>query len=327
MSLYIIIGLVALGVAGAALAVGQLFIGEDDKVGDRLASLTKNGGRGSSEGSGEAAASSSFLRTPLDDAPDKMEEIFGTLIKKFNLKKFISQSGLDLTVSKFLTITLSLGAVAGILGALFLPRWWLGLVTGGFAAILPYLYVWWVRKRRLKKFASQLPNALDLMSQALRAGQSLPAGIQLVGQQVDMPLGPEFALAYEQQNLGSSVTDSLEKMCERIPDLDLRFFTTAVVLQRQTGGDLAEILDKISHLIRERFQIKGMIQALTGEGRMSGLVLLALPPFLMLVMVKLNYEYLLLLFTDPLGHKMLAFGLFMQVVGALWIKKIIEIKV
>ena len=165
------------------------------------------------------------------------------------------------------------------------------------------------------------------MAQALRAGQSLPSGIQLVGTQVDQPLGPEFNLAFEQQNLGMTLNDSLRAMSERIPNLDLRFFVTAVVLQRQTGGDLAEVLDKISNLTRERFKIRGQIQALTGEGRISGVVLLAMPPVLFVVMMKLNYEYVMMLFEDPLGQKMLLGGLILQFIGAFSIKKIIDIKV
>ena len=177
------------------------------------------------------------------------------------------------------------------------------------------------------KFGSQLPAALDLMSQALRAGQSLPAGIQLVGTQMSAPLGPEFHRAFEQQNLGMTLPDSLKAMTERIPNLDLRFFVTAVILQRQTGGDLAEILDKISHLTRERFQIRGQIQALTGEGRISGIVLLGLPPILFGVMLKLNYDYVMMLFEDPMGQKMLIVAVILQFVGAFSIKKIIDIKV
>jgi tight adherence protein B len=165
------------------------------------------------------------------------------------------------------------------------------------------------------------------MSQALRAGQSLPSGIQLVGAQVDQPLGPEFNLAFEQQNLGMTLNDSLRAMSERVPNLDLRFFVTAVVLQRQTGGDLAEVLDKISSLTRERFKIRGQIQALTGEGRISGVVLLAMPPVLFFVMMKLNYEYVMMLFEEPLGQKMLLGGLILQFIGAFSIKKIIDIKV
>src|SRR5690606_16000881 len=129
------------------------------------------------------------------------------------------------------------------------------------------------------------------------------------------------------QNLGQPLEEAIEEMTERVPNLDLRFFATAVVLQRQTGGDLAEILDKIGHLVRERYKIWGQIQALTGEGRLSGVVLLALPPVLAVVMWRLNPGYLMTLFHDPMGHQMLAFAIVMQIIGALVIRKIVNIKV
>lgn len=326
MGTYIIIGLITLGVAGAIFAVSLIFMSDNEKLDDRLANLTRNGGRG---GGGAEAVESSILRAPLEEAPNFIEDQMQGLVKKFNLKKFITQSGLTLTVSNFLMMSLGLLVGVTVISSLLLPRKliWAGPLAGAMCATFPYIYVMFVRGRRLKKFASQLPGALDLMAQAMRAGQSLPAGIQLVGQQVPEPLGPEFHMAYEQQNLGSTIIGSLEQMCERVPDLDLRFFATAVTLQRQTGGDLAEILDKIGKLIRERFKIKGMIQALTGEGRISGAVLLAMPPILFLVMLKLNYKYVMKLFEEPMGHQMLAGAIIMQVVGALWIKKIINIKV
>ncbi len=192
---------------------------------------------------------------------------------------------------------------------------------------MPFTYVWWTRRSRLKKFGAQLPEAMDLIGQALRAGQSLPAGIHLVSTQMPDPIGPEFSRAYEQQNLGIPLEQSLLDMTNRISNLDLQFFATAVILQRQTGGDLAEILDKIAKLCRERFQIHGQIQALTGEGRLSGIVLLALPPVLFVTMLKLNYDYVMMLFNEPLGQKMLIFGIIMQFLGAIWIKKVITIKV
>ena len=329
MGLYIIIGLITLGVAGAIFAVALIFMGDNEKLDDRLASLTRNGGRGLT-GAAEGGPQSSILRSPLEEAPNFIEQQLKSLIKMFNLRKLIEQSGLELKVANFLMMTIGLG-IGGIVLCLMLLPAKIGFLSAPFVglvlAFFPYIYVMFKRGRRLKKFANQLPQALDLMSQAMRAGQSLPAGIQLVGQQVAAPLGPEFHTAYEQQNLGSTIVDSLEQMCDRIPDLDLRFFATAVMLQRQTGGDLAEILDKIGKLVRERMQIKGMIQALTGEGRISGSVLLAMPPILFLVMLKLNYEYVMKLFEEPLGHKMLAVAIAMQIVGALWIKKIINIKV
>ncbi len=141
------------------------------------------------------------------------------------------------------------------------------------------------------------------------------------------PIGKEFGRVFEEQNLGISMDDSLTSLTGRVPNLDLKFFATAIVLQRQTGGDLAEILDKIGYIIRERFKIWGQVQALTGEGRLSGIVLLALPPVLFLAVYRLNPDYIMMLFTDPMGKKMLAGAVVMQVLGALVIRKIINIKV
>ncbi len=144
--------------------------------------------------------------------------------------------------------------------------------------ILPLVWLMMRRKRRLKTFAAQLPDALELVARALRAGHSLAAGMHVVAEEMPAPIGNEFGRVFEEQNLGIPLEEALRNMSERVPNLDLQFFVTAVVLQRQTGGDLAEILDKIGYVIRERFKIWGQVQALTGEGRLSGIVLLALPP-------------------------------------------------
>ena len=172
-----------------------------------------------------------------------------------------------------------------------------------------------------------MPEALELLGRSLRAGHSLNAGFGLVANETEPPLATEFGRCFEEQNFGIPLEEAIEDMAGRVPNMDLRFFATAVILQRQTGGDLAEILDKIGHLVRERLMILGQIQALTGEGRMSGAVLLALPPVLFLVMLKLNFEYVMMLFTDPIGRYLLCGALVSQVFGALMIKKIITIKV
>src|SRR6185503_294021 len=155
--------------------------------------------------------------------------------------------------------------------------------------------------------------ALELIGRALRAGHSLASGFKLVADEMDAPISTEFERCYEAQNLGVTLEDAIEEMTNRVPNLDLRFFATAVILQRQTGGDLAEILDKIGHLVRERFKIWGAIQALTGEGRLSGIVLLAMPPALFLVMFRMNPEYCMVLFRDPMGQQMLAVAIVMQI--------------
>lgn len=318
---YILFGLIAVGIGGMVFAASMLF--QNDQQGhieDRLANLTQNKGRGSNT---KAATPASLLNSPLDDAPDKIEEYLNKLL---DLRKFLSQTGTELSIGNFIGLTVGATLGTAVLTAIFLPIGFVP-VTSLIATVLPFWTLSLLRKRRLNKFGEQLPAALDLMSQALRAGQSLPSGIQLVGAQVDQPLGPEFHLAFEQQNLGMTLNDSLRAMSERVPNLDLRFFVTAVVLQRQTGGDLAEVLDKISSLTRERFKIRGQIQALTGEGRISGVVLLAMPPVLFVVMMKLNYDYVMMLFEEPLGQKMLLGGLILQFIGAYSIKKIIDIKV
>ncbi|QDT13687.1 type II secretion system F family protein [Planctomycetes bacterium K23_9] len=200
-------------------------------------------------------------------------------------------------------------------------------ILGATFALLPVGWLILKRKKRLNKFGKQMPEALELIGRSLRAGHSLNAGFGLVASEMEEPLSKEFGRAFEEQNLGIPLDEAIEEMANRVPNMDLRFFATAVILQRQTGGDLAEILDKIGHLIRERLQILGQIQALTGEGRMSGAVLLALPPVLFLVMLKLNYEYVMQLFTDEIGRYMLCLALVTQLIGALVIKKIITIKV
>jgi tight adherence protein B len=243
------------------------------------------------------------------------------------LRSLLEQAGLRLDPTKFLLIAGGLGGM-GALGCMLMFRHVPAAVaTGLFLATLPFIFVFVKRRLRLNAFTKQLPDALDLIGRALRAGHSLAAGFNMVAEEMGDPIGTEFERVYESQNLGIPLDEALEDMTRRVPNVDLRFFATAIILQRQTGGDLAEILDKIGYLIRERFKIWGQIKALTGEGRLSGIILLALPPALAGVMYKLNPDYLMLLFRDPMGKQMLASALVMQVIGALVIRKIVNIKV
>ena len=265
-----------------------------------------------------------ILAEPLDDSPGFLEGLFNRF---GDVDRLLKQADTQLTPARLGFISLVLGAggvtlgvVAHIHSAVLVP-------VGLFAAFLPLLWVLWRRKRRLKAFGVQLPDALDMLARALRAGQSLGAGIGMVASEVGPPLGKEFGRVFEEQNLGIPWEDSLDALTERVPNLDLKFFATAVILQRQTGGDLAEILDKIGSLIRDRFKIWGAVQALTGEGRLSGVVLMALPVVLFFAVYRLNPEYVMVLFTDPMGKKMLAVAVFLQILGALAIRKIVNIKV
>ncbi len=320
MMIYLILASVFIFVSGLIFAASLLLRGNKDQVHDRLESLTMNQGRGQIK----AAQQASVLKSPLDDVPNQIEEFVARFL---NLPLFIEQSGLNLTVGKLVGLSIGISTLFAFVYMVLSPLKILAPLPFIVGGMLPMGYVWFVRRKRMMKFGKQLPEALDLISQALRAGQSLPSGIQLVGQQMEDPLGPEFHRAFDEQNLGVTLEDSLRGMLDRIPNLDLQFFVTAICLQRQTGGDLAEILDKIGKLIRERYIIWGQIQALTGEGRLSGIVLLGLPPALFLVMLKINYDYVMMLFHDPLGIKMLIGGIILQLLGAAAIKKIITIKV
>lgn len=317
--MWIIYVAVGLGVATLIIGVTMLFRTTDESVEDRLDALA-----GMKPGAAISDASASLLAGPLDDVPGFMERTFGKL---FNLRLMIEQADVDIAPPTFALFMLGLGAGSAVLCYVVGVHWAVALGVGLTLATGPLLWLIFLKKRRLKAFGQQLPEALELMGRGLRAGHSLQAGFQLVGEETSDPLGTEFMRVFEEQNLGVPLEQAMIGMTERVPNLDLRFFATAVVLQRQTGGDLAEILDKIGSLIRERFKIFGQIQALTGEGRLSGIVLLALAPVLFLVMLKLNYEYAMTLFNDPLGRKMMAFTIVIQLIGAIVIKKIVNIKV
>jgi tight adherence protein B len=192
---------------------------------------------------------------------------------------------------------------------------------------LPFLWLWNKRRLRLKKFAELLPDALELVARALRAGHSLAAGMHVVAEEMPSPIADEFGRVFDEQNLGIPIEDAMKAMCERVPNLDLRFFVTSVGIQRQTGGDLAEILDKIGYVIRERYRILGQVKALTGEGRLSGVVLIALPFALFAFMLNTKPDYVEVLWTTELGKKMSIFAIIAQILGAVVIRKIVNIKV
>jgi tight adherence protein B len=320
MLIYLILGASFLGVACLVGGVATLLLrsGSESVVEERLEVLT-----GMAQPAKNKPSEISLLAQPLNDMPSAVEEF----VKRFfNLHAFLQQADSTLTVSQFLLLSAGIGVgTAILLPVLRLPL--AAAPAGLLMGAIPLAALYVKRKRRLAAFGKQLPEALELIARALRAGHSLASGFKLVADEMSDPIAKEFERCYEAQNLGVPLEEAIEDMTNRVPNLDLRFFATAVILQRQTGGDLAEILDKIGYLVRERFKIWGQIQALTGEGRLSGIVLLALPPALFVVMWYLNPGYSMTLFTDPMGIKMLVGALVMQVFGALVIRKIVNIKV
>ena len=309
------IGVTAL-IGGFAL----LLRGRTEEVMDtRLAQLTST-----KSSLKDQLGAGSVLSSPLSGVAINWAD---KVVKAFNLNRLFTQANVALTPMKFMTITGGLAAGGFIFGTVLGWHPGLSLLLSVACAFLPLFWLKFKRAKRFKKFGAQLPDALELIARALRSGHSIGAGFNLVAQEMNDPIASEFTKVFEEQNLGIPIDEALKNMVERIPNLDLKFFATAIILQRTTGGDLAEILDKIGELVRERFKIRGQVQALTGEGRLSGVVLLALPPVLFGAVYKLNPEYLMVLFTDIMGQKMLAGAVVMQILGALVIRKIVNIKV
>ena len=320
-----IVIVIAVGVFVASLVAFAVNVmvpgGDSTSTEDRLAAMAS---RRRGAGNSDEPEQGSLLLAGTEDSTNVLSKLLGNMPA---LADYLEQADIPLSPSKFAFICIACFGGGFAACALTPVPILLAPILGAMLTGLPVGWLFFKRKKRLAKFGQQMPEALELLGRSLRAGHSLNAGFGLVASEMEAPLATEFGRAFEEQNFGIPLDEAIEDMAGRVPNMDLRFFATAVVLQRQTGGDLAEILDKIGHLIRERLMILGQIQALTGEGRMSGAVLLALPPVLFLVMLKLNYEYVMTLFTDEIGRYMLGLALVTQIIGALVIKKIITIKV
>jgi tight adherence protein B len=247
--------------------------------------------------------------------------------KFLSFQKLFEQADCHIKPSTLFGIGLLLAALAATAGIVMKLALWVIFPLALLFLSAPLVWLWNKRRLRLKKFAAQLPDSLELVARALRAGHSLAAGMHVVAEEMPSPIADEFGRVFEETNLGISVEEALKSMCERVPNLDLRFFVTSVAIQRSTGGDLAEILDKIGYVVRERFRILGQVQALTGEGRLSGVVLIALPFALFAFMLNAKPDYVKLLWEHELGQKMSIFAIIAQILGALCIRKIVNIKV
>jgi tight adherence protein B len=226
-----------------------------------------------------------------------------------------------------LLLIFSLCGAAGAIAGLVARGATGGLLGGALGVALAYKALALKKKLRLRKFEKQLPEALELMARSLKAGHAFPSGFQMVAAELPNPIAAEFLRTFNEYNHGLDLSLALLNLCQRIDLKDLKFFTTAVNIQRETGGNLAEILEKIAALIRERFKLRRQIMALTAEGRLSGLILILLPPVTALIFFFLNPEYMRLLLTHPLGRTMALTALGFQGLGLLVIRKIINIKV
>lgn len=292
------------------------------RVQDRL--REKSGFDGDSNA--EKAVKASILRQKKE-----AESLIAGALSKLSvigaLQRMLDQANVHFSATSVLINLTGLGACGYIACHFLNQELWISISVALGLVLVPLLVVFVMRKIRLNRFLNQLPDVFELMSQALRAGHSLPNAVLVISQQLSDPVRSEFARVFHEQNLGIKIEDALKGMAKRIGMMDVNFFVTAVCIQRQTGGDLAEVLDNISGVIRERIKLFGMVKALTAEGRLSGWVLLALPIVVFVLELVVNPNYADKLLSTEIGNYMLITGAVMQLLGLAMIQKIVNIKV
>jgi len=244
-----------------------------------------------------------------------------------DLQKLLAQAGMSMRAGNFLGISALSGVGATLIAYVFGKRVegaWIALLIG---FIIPYSYASIRRNKRFEKFEELFPQAIDTLARAVRAGHAFTTALEMITNEVAEPVSSEFRQLYEEQKFGMPVRDALMNLTDRVPLVDVKFFVTAVMLQRETGGNLAEILDYLSYVIRERFKIQRQVRVYTAQGRLTMALLMGMPPIIVTMMLVLNPSFIRPLFSDPIGHTLLVLGITLQTVGYFVIRKIIRIQV
>jgi tight adherence protein B len=240
--------------------------------------------------------------------------------------RLLEEAGLKMTVGGFV-LTVAVVGMAGAVGCWMLTSMFFAAVVAGLlAATIPVLYVRRKRTVRLQTFEEQFPEAIDLISRALRAGHALTTGLGMVADEIPTPVGPEFRRLYDEQNFGMSLPEAMRAMSRRVPVLDARFFVTAVLTQREAGGNLSEVLDNLASVMRERFKLKRQIRVISAHGRISAWVLAALPPVLASVLFVLSPNFMKVLWEDPLGVRIVLVAVTLQIIGTIIISRMVKIE-
>ena len=315
---------VFLVVTGIAMGVGWAISGIPANMAQkRLAKRLKEVGSQSTTTEGETA---SVVRQDDQGPLPGIQKLLGKTGAGAGLSRLIEQSGVRATTGGILVVSGAL-AVLGMFGVLMFSPVGGAAPAGLLLGALPFLFLMHRRSARRKKFEEQFPEALDLLSRALRAGHAFQTSLGMVADEVAEPVGPEFKKTFDQQNFGLPLKECLFELADRVPLLDVRFFATAVTIQRETGGNLAEILDNLAYVVRERFKILRQVRVHTAHGRFTGYVLLALPAVLGIILSYLSPDHMNTLFTEQMGKTMLIGAAVMQTVGYFWIKQVIKIEV
>jgi len=268
-----------------------------------------------------------ILKRQALSATPWLDELLRDLPGSEDLARLIRQAGQSWQVGPFIITSLVVTVIVAALASLTIPSGVLCVTIGIAAGSLPYLFLLIARERRFRKCDEQVPEAVDLMARALRAGHAVPAVIEMVGKEIAEPLAGEFRIVHEEQNFGLPLRDAMLNLVDRVPRDDVRFVVTAILLQKETGGNLAVILDKTAAVARERSRLYGQLRIYTAQGRITGLILCVAPFVMCGVLSLLNWKYERILFTHPTGLRSIYVGLVMMVLGILIIRKIIDVKV
>ncbi|MGH9728294.1 MAG: type II secretion system F family protein [Candidatus Acidiferrales bacterium] len=310
--------------ATVVLVFVWLFVGADknqELVRRRLEAVHK------AERRGETSLSLKLVRDEMLSGVPALNRLLMRWPWATRLQEFLVQAGMDIKPAKIVLLSCVLALGGYLICGYFYPSVWVDIASGIVLGGIPFAVVAWKRRRRLRKFEEHLPEALDLLGRAVRAGHAFTTGLEMIAKEASEPIAGEFRKTFEEQNFGIPLRDALLNMSERIPSLDVRFFVTALLIQKETGGNLAEILDSLSRVIRDRFRIYRDVKTKTAQGRLTAGILIALPPLMMLALGSLNPHYMKVLFTDPIGPLILLTAGIMQLVGSAVIWKIIHFEV
>jgi len=319
--------LVFVVVAGIAFAIGALIDQREARarlIRDRLASVEKPAERAPGED----------LALVRDEMLSKIPA-FDNLLRRSerisNMQLLLAQSDINMRAGNLVLICVvsafAFGLIAFLAGGN--SPWapmvaWVGFIIGG---IIPYSFISYKRTKRFQRFEELFPEAIDTLARAVRAGHAFTVALEMIANEVNEPIASEFRKLFEEQKFGLPVRDALMNLTDRVPLVDVKFFVTAVMLQRETGGNLAEILDNLSYVIRERFKIMRQVRVYTAQGRLTMMLLMGLPPIIVVSMLVMNPSFIRPLFADPIGHVLVVAGITLQTLGYFVIRRIIQIQV
>jgi tight adherence protein B len=309
-----------------ALVLGLWIVASSDKsqelIKKRMTAVRKAERRG-----GDVSMDLKLVRDELLSSVPMVHRILIQWSWSAKLQEYLTQAGLTIKPAKLILFSAVLGLASYLVVNMFYAYFYISIPIGLAACAIPLAIVAWKRNRRLRKFEEIFPEALDLLGRAVRAGHAFTTGLEMIAKECAEPLAGEFRTTFEEQNFGLPLRDTLLNLSERVPIVDVRFFVTALLIQKETGGNLAEILDGLARVVRDRFRLHREVRVRTAQGRLTGVILIALPIAVAIMMSILNPSYMRVLIDDPKGPIVIAISAGMQVVGSLILWKIIHFEV